>query len=141
MVGLIASVAWFPFGIAYPLMPTAGLSFACLAMSTTIAAMPWGVGPAAIQEIMPNRMRGQASAAYLFIINLFGIGLGPFIPALFTQYVFDSDAGVRYSLLVVPTGAHNLSAVLLWAALKPFLGSLNRVEAWRQAQSSPTSPA
>lgn len=135
MVGLISAVAWFPFGVAYPLMPTANLAFACLTLSTTIAAIPWGVGAAGIQEIMPNRMRGQASAVYLFIINLFGIGMGPFIPALLTQYVFKSDEGVRYSLLVVPSTAHCIAAILLFVALKPFLRSMDRVEDWRKANS------
>ena len=107
------------------------LAFVFLGISNCIAAMPWGVGPAAIQEIMPNRMRGQASAVYLFIINLCGIGLGPYIPSLLTQYVFRSDQGVRYSLLAVPSFAHVVAAVLLLLALKPFLKSLDRVQAWR----------
>ncbi len=131
MVGLISCVAWFPFGLAFPLMNNVVLGFTFLAIANTIAAMPWGVGPAAIQEIMPNRMRGQASAAYLFIINMCGIGLGPYIPSLLTQYVFRSDEGVRYSLLVVPSTAHLVAAVLLFLALKPFLGSLDRLERWR----------
>ncbi len=98
--------------------------------------MPWGVGPAGIQEIMPNRMRGQASAVYLFIINFFGIGLGPFIPSLLTQYVFKSDEGVRYSLLIVPGVAHLIAAILLFVGLKPFLKSLDRVDEWRKAHGS-----
>lgn len=135
MVGLFSAIAWAPFGIAYPLMTTSTSAFACLAGATTLAAMPWGVGPAGIQEIMPNRMRGQASAAYLFIINFFGIGLGPFIPSLLTQYVFKADDGVRYSLLVVPTTAHFIAAILLFVALKPFLKSMDRVDEWRKQNS------
>ena len=135
LVGLLSGVVWFPFGLAYPLMPSAAWGFAFLALSTTVAAVPWGVGPAGIQEIMPNRMRGQASAVFLFIINFFGIGLGPFIPSLLTQYVFKSDAAVRYSLLVVPGSAHLLAAILLFVALKPFVRSLDRVETWREAQA------
>jgi MFS family permease len=138
MVGLIAAVAWAPFGIAYPLMTNSTAAFACLAGATSIAAMPWGVGPAGIQEIMPNRMRGQASAVYLFIINFFGIGLGPFIPSLLTQYVFKSDEGVRYSLLVVPGVAHFIAAILLFVGLKPFLKSLDRVDEWRKAHGAAT---
>ena len=132
LVGFISCTVWFPFGIAYPLMPNATLGFVFLTLAVTIAAMPWGVGPAGIQEIMPNRMRGQASAVFLFIINLFGIGMGPFIPSLLTQYVFRSDEGVRYSLLVVPTTAHVLAAIMLFLAFKPFKQSLQRLERWRE---------
>ena len=44
-------------------------------------SMPFGVAPAAIQQMMPNTMRAQATALYLFVINLVGIGLGPTIVA------------------------------------------------------------
>lgn len=134
MVGLIACTAWLPFGILYPLMPTWQLTLACYFPAVFIGAMPWGVGPAAIQEIMPNKMRGQASAVYLFIINLFGLGFGPFILSIFTQYVFKADTGVRWSLLVVPLGAHTISAIFLILALKPFLRSLERLKEWNAEQ-------
>jgi hypothetical protein len=135
-VGLVACLAWFPFGIAYPLFDNLYLAIGSLALANTIAAMPWGVGPAGIQEIFPNRMRGQASAVYLFIINLCGIGLGPYIPSLLTQFVFKSDQGVRYSLLVVPTTAHLIAGLLLFLAIKPFARSLDRLEEWRRREDS-----
>ena len=45
-------------------------------------SMPFGVAPAATQHMMPNTMRSQASALYLFAINLIGMGLGPTIVGL-----------------------------------------------------------
>ena len=63
--------------------------------------MPFGVGPAAIQEIMPNSMRGQASAVYLFVITMVGLGIGPTAVALCTDFVFGDDNALRYSLLIV----------------------------------------
>ena len=95
--------------------------------------MPWGVGAAAVQEIMPNRVRGQASAIYLFIINLLGLGFGPFIMALFTQYVFKDDTAVRYSILVVPVAAHVASAFLIYMGVKAFKDSVTRLKAWEAA--------
>ena len=95
--------------------------------------MPWGIGPAVVQEIMPNRMRGQASAIYLFVINLLGLGFGPQILALCTQYVFGGATGVRWSLLAVPVAAHALSAVLLLLGLKHYVRSLDRLAARRAA--------
>lgn len=128
LLGLISCVSWFPFGIAYPLMNNPWMAIGFYALAVVIAAMPWGAGPAGIQEIMPNKMRGQASAIYLFIINLMVLGFGPYILSLFTQYVFRSDSGVRWSLLCVPVGAHLISVVLLLAAIRPYHRSLERLE-------------
>ena len=67
----------------------------------SLAAAPFGISAAAIQQMMPNPMRGQASAVYLFIINMIGLGLGPTAVAVCTQYLFKRDDAVNYSLLVV----------------------------------------
>jgi len=80
--------------------------------------------------MMPNPMRGQASAVYLFIINMIGLGLGPTAVAVCTQYLFRRDDAVNYSLLVVHLVALSLAAALLGGGLKPFLRSLDRLNKW-----------
>jgi len=132
-LGFICSLAWFPAGLLYPLMNDVRWALTLYGMAILIGSMTAGIGPAAVQQIMPNRMRGQASALYLFVVNLFGLGFGPYILSLFTQYVFGSDSGVRWSLLVVPAGAHVLAAALLFSGLRPFERSLDRLERWQQA--------
>lgn len=138
LVGLLSAVVWFPFGILYPLMTTGGMALLFFAPAVFVSSMTAGVGPAGIQEIMPNKMRGQASAIYLFIVNLLGLGFGPQIIALFTQYVFGADSAVRWSLLVVPVGAHIIAAVILFFGLKPYRRSLERLQAW-EAESPGSS--
>jgi MFS family permease len=95
-----------------------------------MAAAPFGIAAAAIQQMMPNPMRGQASAVYLFIINMIGLGLGPTAVAVCTQYIFRRDDAVNYSLLVVHLVALSLAAILLGGGLKPFLRSLDRLNRW-----------
>lgn len=129
-VGLLAAILWFPFGMLYPLMPNAYWSIALLIPSAFLASAPFGVAPAAIQQMMPNTMRGQASAIYLFVVNLIGLGMGPTAVAMTTEFIFADDKMVRYSLLIVGTGAHIVAAILLWAGLKPFLRSLECLKAW-----------
>jgi hypothetical protein len=93
-------------------------------------SMPFGVAPAAIQEIMPNAMRGQASAIYLFVITLIGLGIGPTAVALVTDFVFADDMALRYSLLIVTTIAVLSSIVLLAMGLKPYRESVVRLQNW-----------
>jgi MFS family permease len=132
-VGFIVAVAWFPFGILYPLMSNSTISVLLLIPAAFLASAPFGVAPAAIQQIMPNEMRGQASAIYLFVINLIGLGIGPTAVAMTTDYVFHNDYMVNWSLMIVCTIAHIISGILLWLGLKPFRESLERLKAWMQA--------
>lgn len=93
-------------------------------------AMPFGVAPAAIQEIMPNPMRGQASAMYLFIVTLVGLGVGPTAVALVTDFIFQDEKAVGYSLAICSAFATVIAIVLLWSSLKPYRMSLQRLQQW-----------
>jgi MFS family permease len=134
-VGLIAALAWLPCGILYPLVPSDDWAIALMVPSVFLASAPFGVAPAAIQQMMPNAMRGQASAVYLFIVNLIGLGLGPTAVAVTTDYIFRNDYKVNYSLAIVAAIAHLVAALLLWAGLKPFMHSLDRLKEWMAANA------
>jgi MFS family permease len=134
--GLFAAVACVPLTVLYTLMPNGWAALAILLPLSFVQAMPFGVAPAAIQEMMPSSMRGQASAVYLFVINLIGLGIGPTAVALLTDYVFRDVLAVRYSLLVVGVTASLLASGLLWAGLRHFCLSLDRLRAWETAKST-----
>jgi MFS family permease len=134
-VGLIAALAWLPCGMLYPLAPDGNWAAALLVPSVFLAAAPFGVSAAAIQQMMPSGMRGQASAIYLFVLNLIGLGLGPSAVAAATDFIFKNDQAVRYSLLGVESIAHLASALLLWAGIRPFLASLERLKQWNEANA------
>jgi MFS family permease len=126
-VALFISIIWFPAGIAYVLVPDAFLSMIMVALATFVTIGAFAVAPAALMEIAPARMRGQVGALYGLVINLIGLGLGPTAVAVFTDYVFHDDNMVGYSLLVVNSTAHLLAALILWAGLKPFVRSKERL--------------
>lgn len=133
--GLIVSIAWAPFGMLYPIVSDPYLAAGLLIPAAFMTSAPFGVAPAAIQQMMPSAMRGQASAIYLFVVNLIGLGLGPTAVAMTTDYVFHNDQAVNYSLLIVATAAHVVATVLLWAGLKPFSSSLDRLKTWTASHS------
>jgi MFS family permease len=94
------------------------------------AGAPIGISAAAIQQMMPNPMRGQAAAVYLFILNLVGLGIGPTAVGFTTQHIFGRDDAVGYSLLIVSVAGSVAGAVLLWLGSKPFLKSLDCLKEW-----------
>jgi MFS family permease len=136
MLGVFIALLAIPTNILLFLAPSGNWAAIWLVPGCMLAAAPFGIAPAAIQQMMPNPMRGQASAVYLFILNLIGLGLGPTAVAVCTQYLFGRDEAVNYSLLIVTVTASAIAAVVLWSGLKPFLRSLERLTAWAAEQTS-----
>jgi MFS family permease len=132
-----AAWAWFPFGLVYPLLDNPYWAMTLMVGAAFFTAMPNGMAPAAIQEVMPNRMRGQASAIYLFINNLIGLGVGPVALGWMTDYVFTETEwgieGVRYSLLTVTAAAHVVATLVLWKCRSCYCRSLDRLEQYKAA--------
>jgi len=136
-VGLMVSLFWLLPGVFMYQVSSANLAVVLMALAQFFTSAPFGVAPAAIQQMMPPAMRGQASAVYLFVVNLIGLGMGPSAVAAVTQYFFGDDNMVRYSLLAVTTLAHAVSMLVLWMGLKPFRESLLYRDRWMAAEERP----
>ena len=130
LVGLLAVVVWLPFGVFLPFASTGARAFALWIPMTFAAAMPWGAAAAAIQEAVPNQMRGQAAAIFLFVINLVGLGLGPQILPLVTDYVFRDGMQIHLSLLTVTVTAEAGAFALLLLALPRFRRAIAYRDRW-----------
>ncbi len=129
-VGLYAAIGALPFTVAYPLMDNGWYALALTAPSVFCLSMPFGVAAAALQEIMPNAMRGQAIAVYSLIASILGLGIAPTAVALVTDYGFGDDNALRYSLLIVTVMALMFAIVMLARGLAPFRESLDRLSNW-----------
>jgi MFS family permease len=103
LVNFWYGVGLFTFGALGPLMPNAGLAMGMMAAAAFFTKTAIGVMAAMVQIVTPNRMRGQVSAVYLFMVALIGQGLGPTTVALSTDYIFNDDNAVGYSLALVGT--------------------------------------
>jgi MFS family permease len=129
-VALVGAIGGLPSVVLFALIPSAHWAAAFLVAVVFFMSMPFGVAPAAIQQMMPNSMRAQATAFYLFVINLIGLGLGPTLVAALTEDVFRDKIAVHYSLLIVGAVANTSAAILLWLGIKPYRRSLDYLEAW-----------
>lgn len=99
-VSMFAGATILIFGCLAPLMPNAQLALLFLAPTVLAIGVPVGIGPAALNFITPNQLRGQVIALYLFGVNLIGLGFGPTIVALIIDYGFGDPAAVKYSLSI-----------------------------------------
>jgi MFS family permease len=129
-VAVFSCAAWLVPGILFPLLSDNTAVVVLIYIATFFLCMPTCLIPAAIQELVPNAMRGQAIAVYLLIVNLIGLGVGPTAIALVTDHVFGFDAAVRYSLLIVTVAACLLAELLFLIGLRSYKPSLDRLPLW-----------
>jgi hypothetical protein len=134
-VGRLAACAWFPFGIAAPLIPDGDIAFLVLIPAFYFSSWSWGIAPAAVQELLPNQMRGQGSAMYLFILNMIGLGLGPWVLALVTDFVFADPNQVHLSLMFTTTAAHIIAVAVLSFGLPRYRQSRDNLDRWLVADA------
>src|SRR5258708_1796336 len=73
LVGAAVAVLLAPINCLAYLSPSPILASVLLIPAFTLAAAPFCIAPAAVQELMPAHIRGQASAIYLFAVNILGL--------------------------------------------------------------------
>jgi MFS family permease len=96
------------------------LTMALMVPGLLFLALPIGTAHASIQLILPNQVRGQISALYLFILNLVGLTLGPLLPGVFNDYLFRNENMIGYSLaLTIAIGAA-LNVLMLKVTYNPY---------------------
>ncbi len=107
----LAILFGLPFGAAIYLVQDSALVFAIIGIPAAAGGAYLGPSMAMVQSLVGVRMRTVASAFFLFVINLIGMGAGSaLIGALSDELTprFGADA-LRYTLLMV-------MAFNLWAA-------------------------
>lgn len=120
-VGIVAALGALPAGLAFPLAPGPWAALALVAPFFFFISFVWGVAPAALQDIMPNRMRGQAAAVYTAVVNLVGLGVGPTSVALLAEFVLGDPRRLDAALAIVLPLATVVAAVLFRLGRSPFV--------------------
>ncbi len=127
LVGLVAAAGALVFGISAHVSSDELVALSLTMPYLFFISMPWGAAPAALQVITPNRMRSTISALFIMVINLMGIGAGPTIVALFTDFLFKDEARVGYSIALTLAVCIPISMVLLNWCRSAYVAE---VEAW-----------
>ena len=74
-----------------------------------------------------NEFRGQILAIYLFVLILVGAGLGPFVVAVFTDYVFKDPLLIRYSLSLFGGIFVPVAFFIFYSGLRPFAKMIEEI--------------
>lgn len=102
-----------PFFLGAYLSPDATVALVLFCAGMLTACMIGGLQGAMVQVLTPNRMRGQAGAVYLTVVNVLGLGVAPTATAAMTDYVFGGPEHIGKSLAATTAGALGLAALLL----------------------------
>jgi len=114
-----ATLISVPLGIVYPLVPSPWVAAGLFLIASLTSMMVAAPENAAIQTVTPNRLRGQITFLFLFVMNVIGMGLGPIIVGELSDKVFGEE-NIRYALAL--TGAlMGIPAVyVFWKGMAPY---------------------
>lgn len=86
-----------PTGVMVTIMPSPIWAFAVLSVNTFGIAMASAVGPTALINITPERIRAQVVALYYMVGSLAGLFIGPVTVSFFSDNVFGNE-NLRYAV-------------------------------------------
>jgi len=115
----VAFLATVPFYVIAMTSESMLLTFTILLVPTALGLVWLGPVISVIQHLVPPNMRATASAIFLFINNLIGIGIGTFSIGLLSDLlaVQYGDDSLRYSILA-GTGFYVIAAGLFFLAAR-----------------------
>jgi MFS family permease len=106
--------------VLWPLVGSPAVAYSLLFLTVFSLSIAQSAAPALIQAVVPNRMRGQAIACYLLLAGLMGIGLGPTLVAVLTDFVFKDHSALRYSLAISAAPTALFALWLIGSGLKHY---------------------
>jgi len=124
----IQSIAAVPFMFVFVLSPAAVWALIGFAPFYLLGAMYVGPMLSTTQAIVPSSMRATASAILLFVVNLVGLGVGPWATGFMNDFFADQYGveGIRYSLMTIGL-AGGCASVLFWVTSRHLPADLARV--------------
>ena len=124
-VVVISTAISVPFGVFAPLLPSPWVYAGVSMFTAMILGMAAPVENAALQSVTPNRMRGQMTFLFLFIMNVIGMGLGPLFVAALSQYIFGEE-GIRYSIMMTAAVLGTPAIFIFWFGMRPYGDAMKR---------------
>jgi MFS family permease len=114
--------------------PLAGSKIATLVLlfpAIMFGSVYLGIMAASFQPITPNQMRGLTTALYIFLTNIFGLAVGTSVMAAFTDFLYQDDAMLHYSIASANALFYPIAMILFAYGLKGYRASVAEAGNWR----------
>ena len=112
-ISLVGALCSTPFIIAALVLENTTLALLSFFPANIFGTMWIGPAGSIVQDLAPPAMRATASAVFIFILTMIGLGAGPQTVGILNDLIGTPDA-IRYSLLGVAVSTSLLSAVFFW---------------------------
>jgi MFS family permease len=118
-----------------PLLASAGWAndpwdaLAWYAPALLFMTLPGGTAIQVIQEAVPNRLRGQASAIYYLANSIVGLTLGPLSVGLLTDYVYEDPLRIGSAISLLAIAIAPAMSLLALSTRAPFARLVSRAAA------------
>jgi MFS family permease len=93
---------------------------ACIGGIIFFGGVSGGLGPASLQSVAPNEMRGQIVAICFLVLNLVAMSGGPAAVGWLTDFFFADPKAVRSSAIIVGIVASVLGVLSLRLGLRAY---------------------
>jgi MFS family permease len=113
----VSMICMWPCVVAVGFARTDVQGIVAMSLAVFFSAFQGGISAGALQLMTPNRLRGQVAACYFLVANLLGLGAGPTVVAMITDFVFASDAAIGKSIALAGGLLCPLGAFILWRGL------------------------
>jgi MFS family permease len=115
-----ALIAAKPFTLGFLLVPSTPLALALFVIPGATGGIFVGPSLAVLHNRVASDMRPIVSALFLLFVNFIGLGVGPLLVGLLSEYVFSPSGAdaLRCSLIAI-------QLVAIWGALHYFIAAMN----------------
>jgi MFS family permease len=114
--------------VAMPLMPTGELALVCMALGLFFGLAGAPAQNAAIQRIVPDEMRGQVTALYLFMFTFFG-AMGPLVIGIASTFIVGDESKIWLAILITALVFLPTATFFMWRGIRPYREEVERLEA------------
>jgi len=116
----VGSLFMVPGMLATPVISNPHLALVGLALIPFGMAFITVNAVTSMLRVTPNQLRGQTYALFLMVISLSGTTLGPTLVAVITDYVFENEMMLGYSMLIVSLGTAFVSNFAFFKCIRAF---------------------
>ncbi len=116
---------------AAPLAGNVTATLLLLGPATLLSGSYLGVMAVSFVVISPNQLRGQLTAVYIFVTNILGMAVGTSILAAFTDFLYQDDALLHYSIATAVAIFYPSAALLFWYCLPAYRQAAAESGTWK----------
>jgi MFS family permease len=121
LIPILAAALLVLVCLALPLAPSYRVALGIAGVAGMLYSLPQALGASALQLATPSRMRGIASAVYVFAVSVVGLGGAPTLVAVITDQLLGDEKRVGESLAITCGVAALLAIFFLWRSRRHYI--------------------